>query len=185
MSAAIIASGPSVKKVPIDLLKGRLCVIAIKKNVELCPWADVVYGCDGAWWKSVQGLPDYKGLKLAWDEAVCNQYRDIHRVFIEDVHRDKLSFDKPGYVGAGGNSGFQALNLAAQFGANRILLIGFDMTGEHWYGRNNWPQSNNPDELNFQRWRRALESATADLGKMGVEVVRTASVENTLAAWGL
>lgn len=195
MSAAIIASGSSVKKAHVDILKGRLCVIAIKKNVELCPWADVVYGCDGAWWKSVQGLPNYKGLKLSWEASVCDQYRDIHRVFIGDVKSDRLFFDKAGHVGAGGNSGFQALNLAAQFGASRILLIGFDMTGEHWYGRNNWPMSNNPDELNFHRWKTAIASAASDLGKMGVEVVNTsplsnigfpkASVQDTLAAWGL
>ena len=42
-------------------------------------------------------------------------------------------------IGGGGNSGFQALNLALQWGARKIILVGFDLTDEnglHWYGRN-------------------------------------------------
>lgn len=199
MAAAIVASGPSVRKASVGLLQGRLPVIAIKKSVELCPWADVVYGCDPAWWKSVRGLPDFKGLKLSWATGICDEYRDIHRVFIDDNRCDRMIFNELGHVGAGGNSGFQAINLAVQFGAKRILLVGFDMQdnhGEHWYGRNHWPMANNPNNENFRRWRAALETAAVDLQRMGVEVVnaspnsglkcfRKASVEQTLADWGL
>lgn len=77
-------------------------------------------------------------------------------------------------MGSGGNSGFQALNLAVQWGAAQILLIGFDMTdagGAHWYGRNNWTGANNPDQNNFKRWIAAFESAAVTLKRMGVEVV--------------
>lgn len=200
-SAAIIASGPSTKKAQIDLLQGKLAVIAIKKNVELCPWADVVYGCDAAWWKSVRGLPDYKGLKLAWSAHVCDEYPDIRRVFIDDIRRDQLLFDQFGHVGAGGNSGFHSLNMAVQFGAKRIVLIGFDMhdrSGVHWYGRNNWPGANNPSEVEagFPRFRRSFNAAALVLEKMGVEVVNASPIselkcfpkltlEQTLAAWGM
>lgn len=34
----------------------------------------------------------------------------------------------------GGNSGFQAVNLAYQLGAKTILLLGFDMCGTHYFG---------------------------------------------------
>lgn len=77
-------------------------------------------------------------------------------------------------VGSGGNSGFQALNLAVQFGARRILLVGFDMNdrgGVHWYGRNSWPMANNPDHNNFRRWIAAFEGAAPLLKSMGIEVV--------------
>jgi hypothetical protein len=199
--AAIVASGPSANAAQVGLLKGRLSVIAIKKSVELCPWADVVYGCDAAWWRSVRGLPEFKGLKLAWDAHVCGEFPNIHRVWIDEPKEsgDVIVTDQIGHVGAGGTSGFQALNLAVQFGAKRILLIGFDMTdrpGVHWYGRNNWPGGNNPGELNFRRWIKAFANAVPTLASLGVEVVngspvsqlRTwpkASVEETLAAWGL
>lgn len=87
---------------------------------------------------------------------------------------DRLLLDKVGRVGSGGNSGFQALNLAVQWGARRILLIGFDMTdssGVHWYGRNNWPMASNPYEPNFVRWIAAFQAAAPVLAKLGVEVI--------------
>jgi hypothetical protein len=58
---AIIASGPSAKKSGYAALRDRMPVIAIKENIELAPWADVVYGCDAAWWKKRNGLPEFKG----------------------------------------------------------------------------------------------------------------------------
>jgi hypothetical protein len=85
-----------------------------------------------------------------------------------------MLFEKVGVIGGGGNSGFQALNLAAQFGADRILLIGFDMTdrsGVHWYGRNKWPMANNPDQSNFTRWLGAMDRAAPELARRGVRVI--------------
>jgi hypothetical protein len=81
---------------------------------------------------------------------------------------------EPGTIGAGGNSGYQALNLAVQWGARKIILIGFDMTdrsGVHWYGRNRWIGANNPDQSNFKRWIAAFEKAAPVLRDMGVSVV--------------
>lgn len=85
-----------------------------------------------------------------------------------------MRFDEVGKIGGGGNSGFQALNLAVQLGATRVLLIGFDMHdrgGVHWYGRNNWVGANNPTDSNFRRWIRALNIAAPVLANRGVEVV--------------
>jgi hypothetical protein len=178
---AIIASGPSAKKANIPALRGKMPVIAIKENVELAPWADVVYGCDAAWWKKRLGLQEFKGLKVTW--AGSNDHRpapylDIRHVEIT-IKSDDLIFEPSGKLGSGGNSGFQALNLAVQFGAKRVLLIGFDMhdrSGAHWYGRNNWPQGNNPTEDNFRRWRRAFELAAPKLKERGVEVFNASDI---------
>lgn len=195
---AIVASGPSTKSANVALLQNRIHVIAIKKNVELCPWADVVYGCDAAWWKSVHGLPEYKGLKFSWAEGGSQFYKDIHPVEIEK-NNDALVFDQSGVVGSGGNSGFQALNLAVQFGARGILLIGFDMqdrSGAHWYGRNNWHGANNPSDDNFRRWHKAFAGAAAVLAKMDIQVFNASpdsalrcfqhkTIDAALEAWGL
>jgi hypothetical protein len=198
-AVAIIASGPSLKKSDVELLKGRVRVLAIKKNVELCPWADAVYGCDLHWWKSVRGLPDFKGLKLAYATGACDEY-GLKRVLIPDhAASDQLRFGTVGEVGGGGNSGFQALNLAAQFGAAKVLLLGFDCQESnraHWYGRNNWPGAANPHEGAFKRWRRAFDNAARQLKERGVEVVnaseytalamfRKATVSEALGAWGI
>lgn len=157
----------------------------------------MVYGCDGPWWKARNGLPDYRGIKLAHASGVCATFAGVHK--IEVAPDDKLRFDTPGFVGSGGNSGFHALNLAAQFGARRILLIGFDMhvgSGLHWYGRNGWPMANNPAMIHLMRWRDAFTSQAPVLRRMGIDVVNAspdsalrcfdqASVEETLQRWKL
>jgi hypothetical protein len=197
-AVAIIASGPSTKQAGVDRLKDRLPVLAIKTNVEIAPWAEVVYGCDFPWWRAANGLPDFRGLKAAYDPRACDQF-GCARVLIPDKLGNRLLFDEVGTVGAGGNSGFQALNLAAQFGADRILLIGFDChdrRGVHWYGRNTGYQMSNPDEDNFRRWRTAFDGAAKTLAERGVDVVnasaisdlkgfRRGSVADTLTEWGI
>lgn len=194
-AVAILASGPSTKKSGVERLKGRMTTFAIKRNIELAPWADAVYGCDYPWWRSVRGLPDFKGLKLAYADRACDQY-GCTKVKIPDVKGDALRFGAVGEVGAGGNSGFQALNLALQFGATKILLVGFDYVGEHWYGRNTWQGGGNPSESNFRRWRVTLEAAAPVLKDRGVEVINASmnstvkafpkrSIAEALEAWGL
>jgi hypothetical protein len=197
-AVAIIASGPSAKTAAVPLLKGRTKVLAIKKNVEIAPWADAVYGCDGPWWRDVHGLPKFTGLKLCYDTQASDQY-GLRRIQIPDKQSNRLLFGVTGTVGAAGNSGFQALNLVVQFGASRVLLIGFDVHGrggEHWYGRNGWGMANNPTEDNYRRWRAAFEAAAADLADRGIEVVnaspvsdlksfRRMSVQEALSAWGI
>lgn len=200
-AAAIIASGPSAKKANISALRDYMPVVAIKENVELAPWADVVYGCDAAWWKKRQGLPEFKGLKVSWRGDNAQRPAPYPDIKLVDIPRtsDDLIFDPCGKLGAGGNSGFQAVNLAIQFGAKYLLLIGFDMhdrSGAHWYGRNNWPQGNNPTEDNFRRWRRAFEMAAPKLRDHGIQVFNSSdisalkcfekrSVESALSHWGL
>ncbi len=163
--------------------------------MRLCPWADVVYGCDGPWWRGKNGLLEFRGTKLAHDTGVCADYRDVHKIEVRD--HDLMLFDEPGVVGSGGNSGFQAINIAAQFGARKILLVGFDMhgvKGVHWYGRNGWKDANNPADHNYVHWREALTKQARVLAKMGIDVVngsldsaltcfRHASIEQTISDW--
>lgn len=197
-AVAIIASGPSAKKAGVERLEGRLPVLAIKQNVDLAPFAEAVYGCDYPWWRSVEGLPKFRGLKLAYEPRACDQY-GCQRVEIPNKLGDKLLFEKTGVVAAGGNSGFQALNLAAQFGATKILLVGIDLHGRcgaHWYGRNVAPGMSNPSDDNYRRWLRAFEAAAPDLAARGIEVVNTSplsdlkaypqrTIDQALQDWGL
>lgn len=84
-------------------------------------------------------------------------------------------------IHTGGNSGFQAINLAFLFGARRIVLLGFDMSDEagiHWHGAH-LNGLHNPNRDNFKRWRKALGELAVDLELEGVEVVN-ASRETAL-----
>jgi hypothetical protein len=196
-ACAIVASGPSTKKANLGILRDRVKVIAIKENVDLCS-PDVVYGCDAPWWKSRLGLWDFEGLKISYAQRLGGPYPNIKLISIkEKIH--KILLDEPGVIGSGGNSGFQALNLAIQFGANRIMLIGFDMndrSGVHWFGRTRGIGRNNPDHTNFTRWCEYFADASKLLPVAGVEVIncspnsdlkcfRKASIETTLTEWQL
>lgn len=198
-ACAIIASGPSTKSANVSLLQNRIKVIAIKENIDLCPWADVVYGCDLHWWVHRRGLPTFKGLKIAYDCGAWTRFPDLKKIEIKNKASDQILTETAGHIGSGGNSGFQALNIAVQFGACRILLIGFDMqdrSGAHWYGRNAWTGANNPSESNFRRWRATFDNNADRLRSLGIDVINASpishlkafkkmSVEDALAAWGL
>ena len=171
--AAIVASGPSAKKANLEVLsqKALVRVLAIKESHRLCR-PDVIYGCDRAWWHANRGMPDFRGLRVAYDPLLREQYPNIRLIGIS-LHEDRFIMDRPGIVGSGGNSGFQAINLAIQFGARQIVLIGFDMhdkSGPHWYGRNEWDGANNPGENNFHRWRAGFAKAAAEISNIGIDV---------------
>lgn len=204
---AILASGPSIKKANVELLRGRLPVLAIKETIGIAPWADVVYGCDAPWWAHRRGLPEFKGLKLAYHHHALDRFSDLRRVEIPDKHGGMLLLDKIGAVGAGGagqgngggHSGFQALNLAVQFGAKRILLVGYDLSdrgGVHFYGRNNWSKANNPASDQLARWAKTMDGLASQLKEIAVEVLnasrdsamrafRKVTIEQALREWSL
>jgi hypothetical protein len=179
-------------------LRGRIHVVAIKESVDLCPWADIVYGCDAPWWLSRKGLRDFNGLKLAYDQTLRNDYPDIRTIRIK-ITTDVILTDEPALVGSGGNSGFHMLNMAVQFGATGVLLVGFDVNGKnglHWYGPNKWPRSSNPSEQNFARWKRTFEAAAPGLRGSGIAVINASptsaltcfphkTIAGALADWGL
>lgn len=145
----------------------------------------MLYACDLAWWKVNRGVPGYRGLKLSNSGDVCVDYLDIHKVEVQrKTHR--LLREKPGKIGHGFNSGFQALNLAIQFGARRIVLVGYDMAvgaddALHWHGRHGKGLLN-PRPRILEVWRRHLDEQAPLLRSWGVEVVN-ASTQSALTAY--
>lgn len=181
----VIASGPSAKDEDLDgLVKGRARSIVVNESWRLAPWADVLYGCDGMWWRRSEGVPKFAGLKITQDGNVCSQFRDVMRISV-NRKTDRILTETPGLVGWAGNGGFQALNLAVQFGPPRVIvLVGFDMRldrGLHWHGRHG-RGLNNPREQNVIRWRRALNDAAQQLADLGILVIN-ASEHSALTAY--
>jgi hypothetical protein len=169
-TVACIASGPSLTREDCDSLRAaRLPAIAVN-NAGLPPmahWADVHYAADGRWWEAHSDALDYDRLKLAANG-------DVHGVQL--VHyTGKSGFeDRPDAIRTGRNSGYQALHLAAHFGARRIILLGYDMQatgGEtHFHGYHARPM-NNPGPGNFARWREHFAELAPELEKRGMEVI--------------
>ena len=180
---AVVASGPSAKSAPIGALQGKARAIAVNESWRLCPWADVLYGCDAKWWRWRGGVPEFLGMKVSQDAEACHAYPGIRKVDIVNTNSNEIVLE-PGRIGSGGNSGFQALNLAVQFGATRILLIGFDMRvdlGEHWHPRHYPPLSNPHPNDNLPRWRWALDGAAGALTTLGVKVFNCSAVSSLRA----
>jgi len=132
----------------------------------------MLFACDLAWWKRYGPELQFKGLRLSTDKHSCRAGWGVQQVNL-DRPSDRLNLTRYNTVGWGGNSGFQALNLAIQFGCHKIILIGYDMTtvhGLHWHGRH--PNGmNNPTEQNVKRWRRAVDDAADDIERLGIDVV--------------
>lgn len=130
-------------------------------------------------------MPEFHGLKVRFSGAGDVAYPGIRTVQIQRLEgRGKryghdIILDRPGVIGSGGNSGFQALNLALAFGSRRVILFGYDMSdrsGVHWYGRNSWMNANNPDETNFVRWRGMFADVIPQLAKIKARVINVSSI---------
>ena len=177
-TVALVASGPTAKKSNLAVLRDRARIIAINESYQLCPWADVLYACDGEWWKLKNGVPEFHGLKISQDAEACKRFPDVSKIEV-DKYSNEIKLHERGHIGAGGNGGFQALNLAVQFGAMEILLIGYDMRvdlGEHWHKRHYPPLSNPHPHDNMPRWRKALDGAAKVMNSLGVQVVNCSAV---------
>ncbi len=85
------------------------------------------------WWDWHEGVPSFKARKITQDKAASDKY-GIE--YIESVNNPMLSTD-PDVIHQGSNSGYQAINLAYNHGATRIILLGYDMmlgNKAHWFG---------------------------------------------------
>lgn len=179
----IVASGPSASETPLDLIAGAgaACVV-VNASHRLVPGADLLYAADEAFWAQDAQARAFPGLKVTQSEKAARLF-GLHRVKLDPVGRS-MRFDRLGEIGAGGNSGFQAVNLAAQAGAARIVLVGFDLSlaqGVHWHGKHP-PGLNNPSALNMARWREDLDASAAMLAGLGVDVLN-ASPHSSLTAF--
>lgn len=149
----------------------------MNEGYRLVPWADILYACDARWWKARDGVPGFGGTKVSPAIEALRIYQDINVVRI-DKGRDKMLVDDPGLLGDGGNSGFQAINLVAQAGARRIVLIGFDFRidhGSHWHGLHG-RGLDNPVATNLIRWRGVLDDAAPTFAALGIEVINASPV---------
>jgi hypothetical protein len=129
----------------------------------------VLYACDQDWWRRYHDVIEgFTGERWTQDVQAAKQY-NLNHVVGESLAGLGTT---PGVIHFGGNSGYQAMNLAWQFGAARIVLIGYDMqrTGgkTHWFGDHPKGLNNIPilDELPAR-----FRSLAADLRNQGCEVL--------------
>lgn len=178
-TVVVVATGPSAGGVPLDLAKDKAKFIAVKDAWTLCPWAEVLYACDHHWWEHHRGVIPFEGLRIAFDPRTIEKYLGMRfiKVDISRAHSDML-FEKVGRISWGGNSGFHAINLAAQFGAKRIVLVGFDMRvdqGKHFFGDHSYTKER-PSKANVDKWGPSLDAQAPLLSSRGIEVINCSAI---------
>lgn len=164
---------------PLALGRDRARFLAVKDGLRIAPWADALYACDHHWWMAHRGMLRFGGARICWDERTMTEWRGVKflRVKMSPSHQDML-FGETGTIGWGGNSGYHAVNLAAQFGARRIILVGFDMRidqGRHFFG-NHLYTNQRPSQANVDRWRPIMDRQATGLRERGIEVVNCSPV---------
>jgi hypothetical protein len=193
-----IASGPSLTPADVAYCRGRARVLAVNDNYRIAPWADWMYACDYAWWAAAPtddvrhrqhhsiSRDIFMGERWTRDPDAADQW-DLR--WIESADLPGLSRD-PKLIHEGENGGYQAINLAYHFGARRIVLLGYDMSGRgHWFGSHPKPLC---DATNFSERVHHFDALAADLEADGIDVVnasrqtalrcfRRASIQEALA----
>lgn len=187
---AVIASGAAANESDAAALKGRGRILVINNSFRLAPWADALYAADGRWWELYPDARRFEGIKITSD-SVAAKRRKLHCVEVEQTHA--ILVEPSGRIGHGGHGGFQGLNLAIQFGARRIALLGFDLCGQHWHEKHPEPLRN-PDDSSLEKWRKCLDGQAPRLAVMGIEVIncsptsaltafRRMNIRDALAHW--
>lgn len=171
-SCVVAGTGPSLTAAVAEQCRGSH-VIAVNDAYRLMPFADVLYACDAAWWTVHRGVPEFTGEKWS-SHSKGNEKQEAAKRYglrlVAGKRADGFSTD-PSCIHYGGNSGFQAVNLAILWGCTRILLVGFDMKTvrkkRHFFGNHPAPL-NNPWRFDsfIQNFAKAAKSLPA-----GVEIL--------------
>lgn len=157
-----LGSGPSLTAADVAQVRGLARVIAVNDTYRLAPWADVLYACDAKWWGWHKGVPTFPGLKYTLQPQAA-RWPGVQ--LLRNAGQDGLEL-KPDGVRTGQNSGYQAINLAVHLGAARILLLGYDMQGKHFFGAH--PDQSAPP---FAICLKRFATLVAPLRAAGVQIL--------------
>jgi hypothetical protein len=157
-----VGSGPSLTQADVDSCRGKTRVIVVNDAYRLALWADCLYACDAKFWRWHKGVPGFAGLKFALAPQSC-RWPNVQ--VLQNTGQIGLELTPTG-LRTGHNSGYQAINLAVHFGARRIVLLGYDMKGDHFFGSH--PDQTRPP---FSVCLKKFETLLAPLAAAGVTVV--------------
>lgn len=171
LTVAVLATGPSLTPDVAEAVRqAGIRTIAISDAFRLAPWADILWSCDAKWWlQHAQDALKFSGRKATLDGS-C-PFPQVYQL----QNGGQVGYDeRPTHLRTGGNSGHQAVHLAAHLGAARIILCGFDMrivNGQrHFFGDHPKPLDKNSPYPEFISDFEFLAEALKD---RGVQVVNT------------
>jgi hypothetical protein len=145
----LLGPGPSMSRDLAERVRGnRVC--AVCNAYELAPWADVLVANDIRWWQKHPKAYEFAGRKFS-----ANQINGVEKA-------------KPNTFGSLSNSGVLGLDVVRNLGATKVVMLGFDMHGTHFFG----PYRNGCSNTSDKR-RQVHKQQFAQWGKRnpGVEVL--------------
>lgn len=148
MIFTILATGQSLTQEDVDYVRGKSKVIAVSNAYTMAPWADFLVSADRKWWMSNREALRFEGRKI-----------------IRQAYPGLEHFTNP-RVPYGYNSGLFAMHVAKREGASKIILLGFDMHGTHFFGAHPEPLKNTTD-------RRFADHIRQFNGFEGCEVINS------------
>jgi hypothetical protein len=170
----VMGSGPSLNKADVAFARERVdAVIAVNDSYKLCPDADVLYAADTRWWGWHKGAADVHTVgsvkypafigKIKYCLGQTPWYPSVQ--ILKRGPQTGLTLD-PTRVALGLNGVYQSINVAVHLGATRVLLLGVDMKGGHFFGHH--PNNSGPP---FSMCLNRFETLVAPLKAAGVDVV--------------
>jgi hypothetical protein len=179
-TCAIMASGPSmtyelsesIRRLGVRTIAVNNQGIKIGSKEAMAPWADLLYAADQLWWSNNRAAAlEFAGVKVTIAPSSGGLKREGEQVHIMG-NGGPVGFDvRTTHLRTGGNSGYQAIHLAAHLGVKRVLLFGFDMhakNGEHWFGYHSWRIGH---KGNYSMFRARFDTLAPELRSRGIEVL--------------
>ena len=172
----IICGGASVKdqRALVPRLEGR--VIAVKQGIVLRPDADVFF---------VNGERNNLDQATSLVRYARAEHHVVRGRHVQDLpasfkrlnrHKDHTRLcDDPTRV-SGYDTGTSAINLAYLLGATEIVLLGYDMTGGHWFNGELKHPLPFPPEDQFTGHMAPLPALAEDCRAKGLRVVNVSPI---------
>ncbi|EAW1633424.1 hypothetical protein NGUA23_04667 [Salmonella enterica] len=142
-----VASGPSLTAEDCETVQKTGCsIIAVNNSWQLFSDIYALYAGDLTWWKRYRKeIPVGQFRKFTANLAAAKSYALEYRRYCD--------------LKEGFNSGAMAISLAAELGAEVVILLGYDCSlahGVHWHGPHE-DKLRNPSETSVRTWHQQFK----------------------------
>ncbi len=165
-TAFVLCTGPSLTPEDVRVAERSGCfIVGVNDAYRIAGGAHAIYAADVDWWRvHYQRVAMHNAMLFS-----CSQWPGVRHV---DAGKGYPFSVKPPF-GTGGNSGYQAIQLAAWFGFRRVVLLGFDMGygpigPKHFFGDH--PSACNRSS-DYDEWIERLRVQLPAIERSGVTVI--------------
>lgn len=137
MTHVVLASGQSVSQAVADRVR-HLPTVAVSDGFRLAPWAVALVAADRGWWMETKDAHTFPGERWCPDphpQPYAQRILPLRGISTST------------------NSGLLGLDYWVRRGAKRILLLGIDMHGTHFFGKHEKLQNTSPGRFDIFKWQ--------------------------------